>query len=198
MSEPTSLPGWLKIANPIFMTLIRLGVPVGTQHVLTVRGRKTGKRYSTPVSLVTVEGRRYICSFPWTGWVKNARVVREGELVRGRKRERVILTELPPEERAPILREFPIQVPHGVQFFRLPPDPEAFAQAAPRLAVVRVDPFPTQARQPHGTPQATPRGHTPREDELDAGRVPVGVSLARSGPLEAGEERGPILHESRP
>ena len=142
MSEPTSLPGWLKIANPIFMTLTRLGVPVGTQHVLTVRGRKTGKRYSTPVSLVTVDGRRYICSFPWTGWVKNARVVREGELVRGRKRERVILTELPPEERAPILREFPRQVPHGVQFFQrtlgLPNDPEAFAAAAPRCPVFRI------------------------------------------------------------
>ena len=32
MAEPTSLPGWLKIANPIFMTLIRVGLPVGTQH----------------------------------------------------------------------------------------------------------------------------------------------------------------------
>src|ERR687883_624180 len=120
MAEPTSLPGWLKIANPIFMTLILLGVPIGTQHVLTVRGRKTGKRYSTPVSLVTLDGQRYICSFPWTGWVKNARLVREGELVRGRRAERVMLTELPPEERAPVLRAFPTQVPHGVQFFQLP------------------------------------------------------------------------------
>ena len=142
MSEPTSLPGWLKLANPIFMTLIRLGVPIGTQHVLTVRGRKTGKRYSTPVSLVTVDGRRYICTLPWTGWAKNARVVGQGELARGRRRERVLLSELPLEQRARILREFPVQVPHGVQFFQLPPDPEAFARAAPRLAVFRVDPLP--------------------------------------------------------
>ena len=159
MSEPTSLPGWLKIVNPIFMTLIRLGVPVGSQHVLTVPGRKTGKQYSTPVSLVTVEARRYICSFPWTGWAKNARVVRQGELVRGRRRERIILTELPPEERAAILREFPIQVPHGVQFFQLPPDPGAFAEAAPRLAVFRVDPLPTRAPQPRDEEQAPVTRH---------------------------------------
>ncbi|MDQ3809732.1 MAG: deazaflavin-dependent nitroreductase [Chloroflexota bacterium] len=142
MAEPTSLPGWLKIANPIFMTLIRLGVPVGTQHILTVRGRKTGRPYSTPVSLVTVDGQRYICSFPWTGWVKNARVVGEAELARGRSRQRVRLTELVPEERVPVLREFPVQVPHGVQFFQVPPDPQAFARAAPRLAVFRLEPMP--------------------------------------------------------
>jgi hypothetical protein len=140
VAEPTSLPGWLKIANPVFKTLIRLGVPVGTQHVLTVRGRTSGKRYSTPVSLVKVDGQRYICTFPWTGWARNARVVQQGELVRGRSREQVRLRELPADERAPIVREFPVQVPHGVKFFQLPPEPEAFAQAAPRLAVFQVEP----------------------------------------------------------
>ena len=156
MAEPASLPGWLKIANPIFTTLIRLGVPVGTQHVLTVRGRRSGKRYSTPVSLVTVNGRRYICTFPWTGWARNARVVQHGELVRGRTCERVILSEVTAvEERAPILREFPVQVPHGVQFFQLPPDPEAFAHAAPRLAVFRVEPCPlAPASHPDAAAQA--------------------------------------------
>jgi hypothetical protein len=143
VAEPTSLPRWLKIANPIFTTLIRLGVPVGTQHVLTVRGRRSGKPYSTPVSLVTVNGRRYICTFPWTGWARNARAVQHGELVRGRTREQVRLSEVTAvDERAPILREFPVQVPHGVQFFQLPPEPEAFARAAPRLAVFRVEPAP--------------------------------------------------------
>jgi hypothetical protein len=141
VQEPTSLPGWLKVANPVFMTLIRLGLPVGSQHVLTVRGRRSGKPYSTPVSLVTVDGQRYICTFPWTGWARNARVLQHAELVRGRTRQQVRLSELPIDERAPILREFPVQVPHGVQFFQLPPEPEVFAQAAPRLTVFRVEPL---------------------------------------------------------
>jgi hypothetical protein len=47
---------------------------LGTQYILTVPGRTSGKLYSTPVSLLTVDGQRYIVSLPWTGWVKNARV----------------------------------------------------------------------------------------------------------------------------
>jgi hypothetical protein len=72
----------------------------------------------------------------------------------GRKRERVTLIELPVDERPAILREFPVQVPHGVQYFErlldLPNDPEAFARAAPRCPVFRLDysdtegPFPEQ------------------------------------------------------
>jgi hypothetical protein len=52
---------------------------------------------------------------------------------------------VPAEERVPVLREFPRQVPYGVQFFvtvgavRLPADPEALAAAAPRLTVFRID-----------------------------------------------------------
>jgi hypothetical protein len=56
----------------------------------------------------------------------------------------VTLVELPPDERVPILREFPRRVPHGVQFFVQggiveSADPEAFAAAAPRCPVFRVE-----------------------------------------------------------
>lgn len=75
--------------------------------------------------------------------MKNVRAACWGFLARGGKKERVALVELPVEERPPILREFPRQVPHGVQFFErllgLPNDPEAFAEAAPRCPVFRVD-----------------------------------------------------------
>ncbi|RDJ94080.1 hypothetical protein B4Q13_17320, partial [Lacticaseibacillus rhamnosus] len=59
------------------------------------------------------------------------------------KRERVALVELPVEERGAILREFPVQVPHGTRFFEsilgLPKDPEAYAAAAPKCPVFRID-----------------------------------------------------------
>ena len=137
-TDAVRLPWWLKPSNRVVIVLNRLGLAIGTQHVLSVPGRRTGKLHSTPVSLVTVDGERYICSFPWTDWVKNARAAGWGMLSRGRKTERVQLVELPVTERAPVLREFPRQVPHGVRFFRLPPDPDAFAAAAPRLTVFRV------------------------------------------------------------
>jgi len=142
MSNHAKLPWWLKPANRIIIALYRLGWAFGTWYVLSVPGRKTGKLRSTPVSLLTVDGRRYIVGFE-TNWVKNARAVGWGILTRGGKKESVALVELPVEERPPILREFPRQVPHGVQFFEqllgLPNDPEAFAEAAPRCPVFLVD-----------------------------------------------------------
>jgi len=138
MSKVLGLPWWLKLVNPVVAALNRLELAIGTQHILTVRGRTSGRHYSTPVSLLTVRGARYIATFPWTGWAKNARADGRALLSRGRRTEHVVLIEVPLEERARILREFPRQVPHGVHFFRLPADPEAFARAAPELAVFRI------------------------------------------------------------
>lgn len=143
MSNKPKLPWWLKYANRVVMALNRRGLAVGTQHVLSIPGRKSGKLRSTPVSLLTVDGRRYICTVGDTDWVQNARSAGWGLLTRGRKQERIALVELPVEERGPILREFPRQIPHGVQFFEmtlgLPSDPEAFAAAAPRCPVFRIE-----------------------------------------------------------
>jgi len=146
MLAKRKLPWWLKPANQVIMILNRRGLVLGTQHILSIPGRKTGKLRSTPVSLLTVDGRRYIVTGFETQWVKNARAAGWGFLSRGRMKERVALVELPVEQRAPILREFPTQAPHGVQFFErllsLPNDPEAFAAAAPHCPVFRVEPLP--------------------------------------------------------
>jgi hypothetical protein len=50
--------------------------------------------------------------------VKNVRIAGWRILARGREQESVNLVELPLQERAPVLREFPNRVLHGVQFFR--------------------------------------------------------------------------------
>src|SRR5215212_3622430 len=114
MAEELELPGWLKLFNPVIIALQRLGVVVGTMRLLSVPGRTSGKLRTTPVSPLTVEGLRYIvASLEGADWVKNARAAGWGVLARGRKEERVSLVELPVEERAFILREFPRKVPHG-------------------------------------------------------------------------------------
>jgi hypothetical protein len=142
MSNTAKLPWWLKIVNRIIVALYGLGWSFGTWYDLTIPGRKSGKLRSTPVSVLIIDGRRYIVTFE-TNWVKNARVAGWGFMTRGGKKERVKLVELPVEERAPILREFPRLVPHGVQFFEqvlgIPNDPEAFVAAAPKCPVFRID-----------------------------------------------------------
>jgi hypothetical protein len=142
-----ALPGWLKPVNRVIVLLQRLGIAFLSFHLLSVPGRRTGRLRTTPVSPFAVDGRRYIVSFGQTEWVRNARVSGWGILARGRRRQRVRLLALDLEERGPILRQFPARVPAGVRFFvqvgvvRPPADADAFAEAAPVLAVFRVEPL---------------------------------------------------------
>lgn len=144
MSNELNLPRWLKPVNKVVTFLYRWGIAFGPLYVLSIPGRKSGKIYSTPVSPMRVDGKRYICTVGDTGWVKNARVAGWGTLARGRKQEKVALVELPVEERAPILRQFPVQLPAGVAFFKMTlgisGDPDSFAAAAPQCPVFRIAP----------------------------------------------------------
>jgi deazaflavin-dependent oxidoreductase (nitroreductase family) len=141
-----SLPGWLPFVNRIVRALSRLGLSVGPVRVLTVPGRRTGEPRPTPVSPLTVGGRRYvIAGLPDGDWARNVRAAGRGELAAGRRRTTVTLTEITdPEVRRAVMRAFPTEVPGGVMFFvRLGlvnrADPDEFAAAADRVAVFRID-----------------------------------------------------------
>jgi F420H(2)-dependent quinone reductase len=69
--EKPKLPGWLKLVNPVVMFLNRSGLPVGPMEVLTTTGRRSGRSVSTPISVLTVDGQRYICTVGDTNWVLN-------------------------------------------------------------------------------------------------------------------------------
>jgi hypothetical protein len=136
------LPGWLKHANRVVKFLQRLGLPLGTIHVLTVPGRVSGAPRATPVSPLTVDGRRYvIAGLPQADWARNARASGRAVLSRGRRSERVELREVTdPDLRRAVMTAFPVEVPHGVQFFVhiglvSGPDPAEFGAAADRVAV---------------------------------------------------------------
>jgi F420H(2)-dependent quinone reductase len=119
MSERVRLPRWLKLANPVIVALQRRGVVIGTMRLLSVPGRKSGKLRTTPVSPLKVAGELYvIAGLEGADWVKNVRIAGWRILARGREQESVNLVELPLQERAPVLREFPNRVLHGVQFFQ--------------------------------------------------------------------------------
>jgi hypothetical protein len=138
------LPSWLKGFNRVIMALQRLGLVVGTMHVLSVPGRQSGVLQSTPVSLLTVDNHRYIVAgLDHADWVLNARAAGRGMLRRGRTEEHVSLIELPVQDRARILREFPRRIPQGVPFFTrlygVTADPEAFAGLAETCPVFRVE-----------------------------------------------------------
>ena len=140
------LPRWLKAMNRVVIALQRRGLVIGTMRLLSVPGRKSGELRTTPVSPLTVDGKRYVVAgMEEADWVKNARAAGWGILARGRKEERAALVELPVEERGAVLGQFPRKVPHGVQFFErlygVSGDPDEFAALAPRCPVFEVTPL---------------------------------------------------------
>lgn len=141
--ERPNIPGWLKWVNPVVMFLNKRGLPVGPMEVLTTTGRRSGKPVSNPVSVLPVDGQRYICTVGDVSWVLNARKNPAVTLQRSRHRYNARLTEVPEQDRAPILRQFPVKIPGGVPFFRhalgITGTEESFGQAADRCRVFRID-----------------------------------------------------------
>ncbi|KHO23567.1 nitroreductase family deazaflavin-dependent oxidoreductase [Mycolicibacterium setense] len=141
-------PWWLKYVNKVMIGLNKLGIggdkgPV----VLTVRGRKSGKPRSTPVTPMTVDGHRYIVGgLPGGDWAANARAAGEATVHQGRKDQQVRVVEIPAEQARPLLRQFPVLVPTGVGFMRnaglvTGPNPDEFEALAGRCPVFRLDPI---------------------------------------------------------
>jgi len=130
----------------VIIALQRVGIAFFSFHVISIPGRRSGRMRTTVVSPFTVNGQRYLLSFGNLGWVRNARAAGWAILSRGRKGARVALVEIHAPESASIAREFPNQIPAGVQFFiRLglvepPGRPDQFEAAAGKLALFRIDP----------------------------------------------------------
>ena len=102
-------PGWFTqhVFNPVVAALTRAGVSVWGSRQLRVRGRTSGEWRTTPVNLLTIGGDRYLVAPRGvTQWVRNLRAACEGELRVGRRTERFRATEVPDDEKPPILRAY--------------------------------------------------------------------------------------------
>ena len=98
---------WRRALNAVVRPLARLGLTGPRTHLLTVPGRRTGRPWSTPVSIVEEGGERWLVApYRSRNWVMNARAAGRVELRRGRRRERLAVVELGPEEAVPVLRRY--------------------------------------------------------------------------------------------
>ena len=102
-------PGWFtrNVFNRLVRRLTRMGVSVWGSRELRVRGRKSGEWRSTPVNLLTVDGRRYLVAPRGAAqWVRNIRVAGGGELRVGHHVEAFTVTEVADRYKAEILRPY--------------------------------------------------------------------------------------------
>ena len=131
-----------RILNRIMRLWIHLGLPPGKYHLLTVIGRKSGRPYSTPVSVMKVQGRRWLVSpYRSKDWVKNARAAGQVTLSRrGRFQVVTIEEELDPAQSAPVLKVYLNEEPITRRFFHAKSGSvlEAFAEEAHLHPVFRI------------------------------------------------------------
>jgi deazaflavin-dependent oxidoreductase (nitroreductase family) len=111
---------------------------------LEVRGWKTGKAYRCPVVLADYAGERYIVSMlgERATWVRNVRASGEAVLRHGVS-EHVRALEVPPGERAPILKAYLGRAPGGRPHIPVDRDApiEEFDRVAAQYPVFRVEPL---------------------------------------------------------
>ncbi len=96
-----------KLFNRIFGSIAGAGLMPKRNIVLETKGRRSGQTRSVPVTIVELEGRRYLVSPRGESeWVRNVRADSGRAVLRHGKREPVFLQELKPGERAPIIQKY--------------------------------------------------------------------------------------------
>lgn len=141
VSVPYRRSPWRRALNAVVRPLARLGLAGPRMHLLTVPGRRTGRPWSTPVSLVELDGERYLVApYGERNWVLNARAAGWVELRRGRVRERLAVEEVGPEAAVPVLRRYYELGRLTRRFFVAGPDApdEGWLAQAPRHPVFRL------------------------------------------------------------
>jgi len=99
-----------------------MGLGFSHNYLLQVRGRKSGKIYSTPIDLLELGGKRFLVAPRGrTQWVRNAEAAGEVTLKRGSKRQRYRLRALSDQEKPEILKAYLDQFRREVQrYFPVP------------------------------------------------------------------------------
>src|SRR5690349_2886245 len=98
-------PRIVEVINPLVRRLLRIGLPLGPNVMLTVTGRTTGNPHTFPIAIMPVGDRRYVQSpYGEVHWVRNLRANPDAVLTKGRRQEPVEAVETAPEDAVGILR----------------------------------------------------------------------------------------------
>jgi deazaflavin-dependent oxidoreductase (nitroreductase family) len=133
-----------KLVNGALAWLSGLGLTPHILFMLQVRGRRSGLLHTNVLVVAKHDGQRYLVSMLGDGseWVRNVRAAGgEAFVKRGRSRP-VRLTEVPAEERGPILKAYCQVATSGRRHVPVPHDAPLsnFSAIAADYPVFRIDP----------------------------------------------------------
>jgi deazaflavin-dependent oxidoreductase (nitroreductase family) len=139
-------PEWLKGLNADLIEQQRLGTGMADLTVLTVAGRRSGQPRRTPLTVLVLDGVRYLLEgFPGSDWAANVRAAGGAAVLSvASEHEDVRLVEVDTETARTVLRAWPAHTPDGAALMVeagvvADATPEAFEAAAGRCAVFRVE-----------------------------------------------------------
>jgi len=99
-----AVPSIVHRLDPLVRRALRLGIPIGPNVLMTVRGRRTGELRTVPVAVLKTGGRQFLFSpFGEVNWVHNLRTAGTATLRHGRRLQTVRAVELGAKEAAPFL-----------------------------------------------------------------------------------------------
>jgi deazaflavin-dependent oxidoreductase (nitroreductase family) len=141
LQKPSAVAG---LFNRVFGFLVGLGIGPGYMQLLQVRGRKTGRVYSSPVNLLQFKGKSYLVAPRGrTQWVRNSEVNGEIMLKRGSAQRKYRLRAVSDADKPEILKLYLDSYKSAVQRFfpvRAGSPPESFRQIASSYPVFELLP----------------------------------------------------------
>lgn len=97
----------VRAANTLVRWLAELGISIAGTRALSVRGRKTGKRRSVVINLLSVSGVDYLVSpRGTTQWVRNVRAAGVVDVGPRWRRRRILATEVADTAKPELLRRY--------------------------------------------------------------------------------------------
>jgi deazaflavin-dependent oxidoreductase (nitroreductase family) len=140
MPEPFQKESTLdRFFNRLMGQALRLGFAPGYMRLLEVRGRKSGKLFTTPVNVLDFQGKRWlIAARGETAWARNARAAGRIVLRRGANTESLTIRELADADKPEVIKAFVDRFKSQVQrFFDVPAGSpaDAFRATASRTPV---------------------------------------------------------------
>ena len=101
---PTSIE---RLFNRAFGFLVGIGIGFSYNYLLQVRGRRSGKLYSTPIDLLELNGKKFLVAPRGRAqWVRNAEVAGEIALKKGRDVRKFRLRPLVGAEKLNVLKAY--------------------------------------------------------------------------------------------
>ena len=96
-----------RLFSRVFGALVGLGLGFPHNYQLEVRGRRSGRLYSTPVDVLVHRGKRFLVAGRGeTQWVRNARASGRVTLRKGRRREELRVRALGDGEKPEVLKAY--------------------------------------------------------------------------------------------